>query len=81
MTHDLTYTTDGLYTRFFPHTKAGEDAWREMAKADGVAAVLNIHAKAVLQQLRAAGYTVAKAKKAKPVTIQEIDDILNQLEA
>lgn len=64
MTHDLTYTQDGLFTRFIPNTPAGENAWREMHKHDATA-VLNIHAAGVLKQLRAAGYTVAKAKPCK----------------
>lgn len=72
---DLSYTTDSLFTRFIPNTPAGEDAWREMAKQDGVAAVLNIHAKAVIAQIRKAGYSVAKAVKPK----ESIDEILAAL--
>lgn len=72
---DLTYIRDGLFTRFMPETKAGEDAWRIMAKADGVAAVLTIHEQSVFKQLRAAGYKIAKAK---PVKLSD-DDLLNEL--
>lgn len=72
---DIEYTTTGLFTRFIPNTPAGEDAWREMARDDGCAAVLNIHAKNVIGQLRSAGYKVAKAKK----TTQSIDEILVEL--
>ena len=74
---DLEYTNSGMFTRFYPVTRAGEDAWREMAKEDGCAAVLSIHAKNVIGQLRKAGYSVAKAKK----TTQTIADILKELEA
>jgi len=77
---DLTYITDGLFTRFIPNTPQGEAVWREMAKDDGCAAVLNIHAVAVLKQLRAAGYSVSKAKP-KPVSMEEIDSLLNELGA
>lgn len=77
MTIDLEYRNDGLFTRFVPNTPAGEDAWRVMAEETGVAAVLNIHAAAVLAQLRRAGYSVAKAKK----STQSIDDILAELGA
>lgn len=77
MKADLEYTNGGMFTRFYPNTPAGEDAWREMAKEDGVAAVLSIHSKNVISQLRNAGYTV---KKAAPVT-QTIDDILAELGA
>ena len=74
---DLEYRNDGLFTRFMPNTPSGEDAWKAMAKDDGVAAVLNIHAKNVIAQLRRSGYTVAKAKP----TQESIDDILKALEA
>lgn len=77
MKTDLEYTNSGMFTRFYPNTQAGEDVWREMAKEDGVAAVLSIHSKNVISQLRNAGYTV---KKAAPVN-QSIDDILAELNA
>lgn len=78
MTADLEYSSDGLFTRFYANTKAGEDAWREMAKRnDGVAAVLNIHAKSVIAHLRRMGYTVSKAAK----TTRSIDQILEELNA
>lgn len=72
---DIEYANHGLFTRFYPNTKAGEVAWNEMAKEDGVAAVLTFEAKKVIAQLRAAGYTVAKAKK----PTESIEDILAQL--
>lgn len=81
MLTDLTYTSDSLFTRFFPITKAGEDAWREMAKEDGNAAILNHHAQSAISQLRAAGYSVSKAKKPAPVTDAEIDELLSALTA
>jgi hypothetical protein len=80
VTTDLTYITAGLFTRFIPHTSAGEDAWRVMAN-QGQEAILSIHTGAVLAQLRAAGYKVAKAKKAAPITISEIDSLLAELSA
>lgn len=72
---DIEYINTGMFTRFMPNTPAGEDAWREMAKEDGCAAVMSIHAKSVIAQLRAAGYSVAKAKK----PTQSIDEILAEL--
>jgi len=71
---DLTYITDGLFTRFMPNTPQGEAVWRVMAKEDGVAAVLTIHEQSVFKQLRAAGYKIAKAK---PVALS--DDELREL--
>lgn len=76
MNADLEYIQIGMFTKFLPVTAAGEDAWREMAKADVVAAVLNHHAKSVIAQLRKAGYSVAKAKK---VTAADMDSIFAEL--
>ncbi|TXH10081.1 MAG: hypothetical protein E6R04_06520 [Spirochaetes bacterium] len=75
---DLEYTTDGLFTRFYPQTRAGEVAWKEMAQFDGTAAVLNFEARRVISDLRRAGYSVAKAKARGA---ESIDEILKELEA
>lgn len=75
MTADIEYSNHGLFTRFYSNTPAGETVWREMAKQDGVAAVLSFEAKKVIAQIRAAGYSVAKAKK----STQSIDQILEEL--
>lgn len=73
---DLEYTADNMFTRFFPNTPAGVDAWNTMAREmDGVATVLNIHSKNVIAQLKAAGYSVSKAKKSN----DSIDSILTEL--
>lgn len=84
MAHDLTYScTDGIWTRFFPHTPQGEEAWHTMAAADpqGVVAFMPLQVPGVLAQLRAAGYSVVKAKPDKPMTADELDAILAELEA
>lgn len=84
MAHDLTYScADGIWTRFFPHTPQGEEAWRVMAAADpqGVVSFLPLQVPGVLAQLRAAGYSVAKAKPSKPLTAVELDSILAELDA
>lgn len=72
---DIEYRNDGMFTRFYPNTAAGEAVWREMAKQDGVAAVMGFEAAKVIKQIRASGYTVAKAKKPE----MTIDQILNEL--
>lgn len=77
MTPDLEYFTSGLFTRFVPNTPAGEDAWREMAKDGGCATVLSHHAKAVIAQLRATGYSVAKAKPVVAIFDDELLSLLN----
>jgi hypothetical protein len=74
MIMDISYTTDKMFTRFMPESKAGEDVWREMAsKMDGVAAVLNFEAARVIAEMRKAGYKVAKAKS---VNLDMSDDEL-----
>lgn len=62
---DLTYRDDGMFVRFYAETPAGADAWRELAREDGVAAVLAPHLPAVLRQLRSAGYSVRRAARVK----------------
>lgn len=74
--YDLEYINDGLFTKFMPVTKAGEEAWREMAKEDGVAAVYVCQANSVLAQLRTAGYSVRKAKVCK----KSINKIMAELD-
>jgi hypothetical protein len=77
MSPDMEYINTGIFTRFVPNTKAGEEAWKVMHADNGNDVVLAIHAKSVIGQLRKAGYTVEKAKK----PTQTIDDILKELEA
>jgi hypothetical protein len=72
---DLTYLKQGIFTVFFPQTKAGNSAWAELAKAtENTGKVFTAHLPQVLRQLREAGYSVAKAKKAKA---GDLEDILN----
>lgn len=76
-TPDITYKDCGLFTAFYPETKEGEEAWRELASVtDGTGKVLTIQAKQFIANLRKAGYTVTKAKKAE----QNLDDIFAELE-
>lgn len=77
MKTDITYLDKGLFTTFIPHTAAGESAWRVMQEANGET-VLSIHAKNVINQLRKAGYSVAKAKKA-PAWTSADDKLLTEL--
>ena len=76
---DLTYTQNSIWTKFIATSKEGESVWREIEKqsGNGVAAVLNIHAKQVIKQIRDAGYTVTKSK---PVTKKELNKIFDELD-
>jgi hypothetical protein len=61
---DLTYLHQGIFTVFFPESKSGEAAWREIAsKTEGSGKIFTMHLKDTLKQLRKAGFTIAKAKK------------------
>lgn len=76
---DLTYLTQGLFTSFFPVTKAGEDAWRTIAETKGCEGgkILTIHLVAAIRQIRRAGLSITKTKRA---TADELDAIFNELE-
>jgi hypothetical protein len=84
---DLTYAChDGIWTRFYPETPRGEDAYAVMAAtvADGVVAFLPGQVPGVLAQLRAAGLSVSKAAPVKPLTKadwDEIDAMIAELDA
>lgn len=75
---DLTFSSHGMFTRFYPETPDGHAAWDNIAiGTEGTGAVLTIHAAAVIRQLRKGGYVVAKAA---PVTVPD-DAILAALES
>ena len=79
---DLIYTQNGFYTRFFADTKDGEVAISEMIRVTGDNVIRNDHLKAVLKQLRKAGYKVYKAKptkESKEKVLAELDSLLNEL--
>lgn len=80
---DLTYScTDGIWTRFYPNTPAGTEAWNVMAAADpdGVVAFSQSQVPGVLSQIKAAGLTVRKASP-KTITSAELDAMLAELDA
>jgi hypothetical protein len=79
---DFSYIDQGLFTAFIPNTPEAETAWRELATVtEGTGKVPTIQAKQFIYQLRKAGYTVGKAPKAKPLTTDQIDDMLAELES
>lgn len=78
---DLEYINQGLFTCFVPISKAGEQAWNQMAEeTQGTGKVLSIHASSTIAQLRKAGYKVGKAKKAEPLSMESLDALLKELE-
>lgn len=77
--YDLQYINQGLFTCFVPTSKAGEQAWNELATVtDGTGKVLTVQAQEYIYQLRKAGYKVVKAKKIDPSTIDP-DALLKEL--
>lgn len=61
---DLEYLQEGLFTCFFSNTKAGKEAWLEIAaQTQGTGKIFTLQLPAVLSQLRKAGFRVAKIKK------------------
>ena len=82
MEPDLIYYQDKLFTRFIPETDAGVVAYNEMATQQqcGTATVLNLDAARVIQQLRSAGYKVAKGKETKKWVASD-DELLAELMA
>ena len=75
-TPDLEYIRSGMFIRFVPNTPAGEAAWRELAaQTGGTGAVFAWHHEATIRQIRAAGYSV---RKAKPSDIK-INELLEEL--
>ena len=78
MSVDLVYHKQGLFTAFTPQSKAGEDAWRELAsQTEGAGKVFTAQLSATLSALRAAGYAVSKAQKPSE---KEIDVLMAELE-
>ena len=75
---DLTYTECGMFVMFMAETDGGAEAWEALAaESDGTAKFLPGQVDGVISQLRAAGYSVRKAKPAPPVDYD--DELLNEL--
>lgn len=73
---DITYRKDGLFIRFYADTKVGEAAWSALAaQSEGTAAFLSHQGPSIVRQLRAAGYSVARASDVTMST----DDLLAAL--
>ncbi len=77
---DFTYTqTTKSMVTFLPNTPQGEQAWREIAtQNNGHMNFFNFEKQNVINQLKRAGYTVAKAKPSK-ITVDEIFKLMDEL--
>jgi len=78
---DISYrrSADGLFTSFFPNTPEGEKAWKELNATPGAdgGKVLAAHAESTIEQLRAAGYTVAE--ETSTASAEDEDAMLKEL--
>lgn len=78
---DLHYINQDMFTAFVPVSKEGEQAWNELSSVtEGTGKVLTVQAKEFIYQLRKAGYTVTKAPKVKPLSADQLDSMLNELD-
>lgn len=76
---DISYrAVDDMFTAFYADTKAGEEAWKiinQSPDSEG-GKVFTAHAQGVIEQLRAAGYTVTESKAPEV----NDDELLKQLQ-
>jgi hypothetical protein len=82
MSADLTYLKQGLFTAFVPHSKAGEDAWREIANhTGGTGKVFTAQLPSFLREIRKAGYSVMLQKKRSNAELErDMKEIMASLE-
>lgn len=81
MNPDLYYSKQGLFTAFFPVSKAGEVAWIEMAKqTGGTGKVYTVQLPAIKASLKAAGYILKPAPKLSQNQMAlEVDAIMAEI--
>jgi hypothetical protein len=74
---DLNYITDGFYITLIPVTKEAEAVYNDVANAfDGVAKFPVYMKPSIFKQIKDAGYTIRKARKAKPICDDELLELL-----
>jgi hypothetical protein len=82
MNIDLVYLKQGLFTAFVPQSKAGIDAWLEIAKhTDGTGKVFTAQLPSFLREIRKAGYSVMQRKKRSNAELEkDMKEIMTSLE-
>lgn len=74
---DLNYITDGFFITLIPNSKESESVYNEVANAFDDVAKFPIHMKAsIFKQIKDAGYTIRKARKAKSIDDNELLELL-----
>ena len=77
--NDLTYLKQGIFTAFFPESKAGEIAFQQiLSTTEGTGKIYTMHLKSTLAQLKKAGYKVVK--KTKKATKSDFQAIFKEME-
>lgn len=77
---DFNWLTDGFFFRLIPNNTEAEAAWCQIAEVFEGGAIPSSAWTSVKHQLKNSGYTVRKARKTKPLTDQELDKLLSELE-
>lgn len=75
---DFHYTTNGFYFNLIPLNTQAEDAWRKIDEVFEGGSIPFSAWEGVRKQLKSAGYSVIKAKKA---TKKEMEAIFLEMEA
>ena len=76
---DMTFIDDGMFVTLMPNNPDAEKAWNLINEAFPGCSIPFTAWPSVKSQLKAAGYSVRKQRKMKPVTSEEIDGLLAEL--
>ena len=76
---DMTFIDDGMFVTLMPNNPDAEKAWCLISEAFPGCSVPFTACPSVKSQLKAAGYSVRKQRKMKPMTDVELDKMLAEL--
>ena len=76
---DMTFVDNGMFVTLIPNNTEAEKAWCLISEAFPDCSVPFTAWPSVKSQLKAAGYSVRKQRKMKPMTDAELDKMLAEL--
>lgn len=76
---DMTFIDNGMFVTLMPNNPDAEKAWNIISEAFPGYSIPFTAWPSVKSQLKAAGYSVRKQRKMKPVTSEELDGLLAEL--
>lgn len=76
---DMTFIDNGMFVTLMPNNPDAEKAWNLINEAFSGCSIPFTAWPSIKSQLKAAGYSVRKQRKTKPVTSEEIDVLLAEL--